>query len=105
MGKRSVEFRPHALFDSASRFVVLSILVVNIWHSDVKGVIRSGATWTVSPDREGLRGSPAHMAQGENQVAEVKMYRDSRGERRDGCAKSRPECSEGIEMKGREMED
>lgn len=35
------------------------------------------------------------MAQGENQVAEVKTYRDSRGERRDGCAKSRPECSEG----------
>lgn len=35
------------------------------------------------------------MAQGENQVAEVKMYRDSRGERRDGCTKSRPECSEG----------
>lgn len=42
MGKRSVGFGTRALFDSALRLVVPSISVVNIWHSDVKDVIRSG---------------------------------------------------------------
>lgn len=37
----AVRFRLNALFDSVVRLVVLSILVINIWHSDVKNVIRS----------------------------------------------------------------
>lgn len=39
--KQGVKSRLSALFDLAARLVVLSILVVNIWHSDVKNVIRS----------------------------------------------------------------
>lgn len=39
--QRSVKFKLNAFFDLALKVVVLSILVINIWHSDVKNVIRS----------------------------------------------------------------
>lgn len=39
--KWGVRFLLNALFDFVLRLVVLSILVINIWHSDVKNVIRS----------------------------------------------------------------